>query len=158
MRTPEGWHKAWLGIRHCFKMSQTQKTRARPGSERRYGPRHYIPPLRGSHLFFWGGSRGSAPYGAPPPGYFIAPLRGSNLGSLTLAITPFNSDLSRSRVSRGRRIRRHHKYPFIELFGVQLSYFKRLSDFLASTWPWSAAFLYHFLASEMFFFTPTPSS
>ena len=27
----------------------------------------------------------AAPYGAPPPGYFIAPLRGSNLGSLTLA-------------------------------------------------------------------------
>ncbi len=36
MRTPEGWHKAWRGIRYCFKMPQTPKTRAHPGSELRF--------------------------------------------------------------------------------------------------------------------------
>ena len=110
----------------------------RRGWPLRYGPRHYIPPLRGSHLFLcpfpgvWGFESSlstpsqAAPCGAPvfasrftrllrrgrpPPGYFIAPLRGSNLGSrlrccaatpwqaLTLAKLPHhpppsNSDLS----------------------------------------------------------------
>ena len=37
------------------------------------------PP--GFAFVFVGISRGSAPYGAPPPGYCMAPLRGSNLGS-----------------------------------------------------------------------------
>ena len=45
----------------------------------------FIPPLRGSHLFFGAFSRGSAPRGAPPPGYFMAPLRGSEFRSLALA-------------------------------------------------------------------------
>ncbi len=38
MRTPEGWHKAWFKIRHCFKMSRTPKTRAHPGSELLFAP------------------------------------------------------------------------------------------------------------------------
>ena len=53
----------------------------------------FMPPLRGSHLFLWPfpgvwGFESSlstpsqaAPCGAPPPGYFMAPLRGSELGS-----------------------------------------------------------------------------
>ena len=56
----------------------------RRGRPLRYGPRHYIPP-RGSHLFLWPfpgvwGFESSlstpsqaAPYGAPPPGYSMAP-------------------------------------------------------------------------------------
>ena len=119
--------------------SLTTKRHAPPrlGAPLRYGPRHYIPPLRGSHLFLWPFPRvwgfesslstpsQAAPCGAPvfasrcarllrrgrpPPGYYIAPLRGSNLGSrlrccaatpwqaLTLAKFPHhhpsNSDLS----------------------------------------------------------------
>ena len=80
----------------------------RRGRPLRYGPRHYIPPLRGSHLFLWPvpgvwGFESSlstpsqaAPCGAPvfasrfarllrrgwpPPGYFMAPLRGSEFRS-----------------------------------------------------------------------------
>ena len=64
---------------------------------------HFMPPLRGSHLFLGGGSRGSAPCGAPPPGYFIPPLRGSEFRSLALAIYSSTSDLSRSRVAKTRR-------------------------------------------------------
>ena len=45
-----------------------------------FAPR-FMPPLRGSHLIFVAVSRGSAPYGAPPPGYFIPPLRGSEFRS-----------------------------------------------------------------------------
>ena len=41
----------------------------------------YATPPGFAFVFLGGGSRGSAPCGAPPPGYFISPLRGSNLGS-----------------------------------------------------------------------------
>ena len=109
MRTPEGWHKAWLKIRHCFKMPRTPKTRAHPGSELlfapgfasrfarllrrgwslRYGPRHYMSAyaasLRsvapGSIYFFlrYPGFRG---YAAPPPGYYMAPCGAPNSARL----------------------------------------------------------------------------
>ena len=82
--------------------SLTTKRHAPPrlGAPLRYGPRHYIPPLRGSHLFFWGGSRGlglrvfafyaltGRPLRGSTAGYYMAPLRGSELGSLTLAKLP----------------------------------------------------------------------
>ena len=128
MRTPEGWHKAWRGIRYCFKMPQTPKTRAHNDSElpssrlaalacsavagrfatvlgasrlRLLRPhrRPYLSAyaasltLRRSGLNFlflrhpgFHGSRlrcCAAPprqVAAPPPGYYIAPLRGSEFG------------------------------------------------------------------------------
>ena len=67
-----------------------QTKHAPTSAERRFAPVRalYAP---GFAFVFLGGSRGSAPYGAPPPGYFIAPLRGSNLGSLALANYPTNA-------------------------------------------------------------------
>ena len=44
-----------------------------------------MPPLPGFAFVFVALPRGSAPCGAPPPGYYMAPLRGSELGSLALA-------------------------------------------------------------------------
>ncbi len=62
MRTPEGWHKARLGIRHCFKMTQTPKTRTHNGSELRFATvlaiicrptlRRFAPSLRAQFSFF----------------------------------------------------------------------------------------------------------
>ena len=47
-----------------------------------YSELRFMPPLRGSHLFFWGRFPGFRPLRGSTAGlYFIAPLRGSNLGS-----------------------------------------------------------------------------
>ena len=68
MRTP-GWHKAWLKIRHCFKMPLTLEKHAPPrlGAPLRYGPRHYMSAYAASlrsvapgSIFFFYATRGSA--------------------------------------------------------------------------------------------------
>ena len=118
--------KAWLGIRYCFKMPQTQKTRAHNGSElpssrlaslacyavaSRFATvlaiicrptlRRFAPSLRAHNFLFlrYPGVRGSrlrccaAPprqVAAPPPGYSMAPLRGSEFRSPTARNLFFN--------------------------------------------------------------------
>ncbi len=99
-----------------FKMPQTPKTRpvpARSVASLRSSPLYTTPP--GFTFIFVAISRGSAPYGAPPPGYCMAPLRGSEFGSLALADYPTNassnSDLSNclqstKNVNRWRKAKR----------------------------------------------------
>ena len=119
-----------------------------------YSEPRFMPPLRGSHLLFWGGSRGSAPYGAPPPGYFIPPLRGSEFRSLTLAKIPPSSPLQipiyravwnkRKMLTVCRRFlngyRRHILLEKSGLFVVDSARFNHFSFLI----PWHACFLQNF--------------
>ena len=97
MRTPEGWHKAWRKNSALFQndanMIKHSPTTARSSASLRSSPLYVglrcVASLRRSGLNFlflrYPGFRGFA---APPPGYCMAPLRGSELGSLTLAKFP----------------------------------------------------------------------
>ena len=89
MRTPEGWHKAWLKNAALFQNDAiTKNTRPqRLGAPLRYGPRHYMSAyaasLRsvapGSISFFYA-TRGSAasPLHRLPKGW--RPYRGFKFG------------------------------------------------------------------------------
>ena len=99
----QGWHNAWREIPHCFKIPLTQKTLAHNGSELRFATvlahicrptlRRFAPSLRALFSFFlrYPGFHGFA---VPPRAILFRPCRGSNIGSLTLAITSSNSNLA----------------------------------------------------------------
>ncbi len=114
MRTPEGWHKAWHKNAALFQNTANTKkhapTTARssrlrvslrslatpwPAASLRSSPLYVglrcVASLRRSGLNFlflrYPGFRG---YAAPPPGYYMAPLRGSKLGSPSVRNLPFN--------------------------------------------------------------------
>ena len=102
MRTPEGWQKAWRKNSALFQndanMIKHSPTTARSSASLRSSPLYVglrcVASLRRSGLnFLFYATPGFRGFAAPPPGYFIAPLRGSNLGSLTLAKIPPPSPL-----------------------------------------------------------------
>ena len=74
--------------------TNTKNTRPpRLGASLRSGPRHYMSAYAASlrsvapgSIFFFYATPGFRGFAAPPPGYFIAPLRGSEFRSLSLAI------------------------------------------------------------------------
>ena len=95
-------------------MVKHSPTTARSSASLRSSPLYVglrcVASLRRSGLnFLFYATPGFRGFAAPPPGYFIAPLRGSNLGSLALAIYSPNSDLSSSLQSTKKQTERSMK-------------------------------------------------